>query len=1066
MKEDARSRFQARQDKLLEDKNANLVKSFEVPGHFTTIVPTLNRKKFISFGYRNIQVWDVGSFEMLDLEVDRDDYHDPKSVSITPNDKYIVSCLNHDDRPCIKLWDINSGKNLISIKESENPITGSITSDGDYFVYSTERQIKIVDFKTINNYLRDIRDKLDAKKEIKVKRLKPKIRKIIEEGARLLKITIDSKILLSLPFNENVIKIWDFTSGELINILKGHDEKINSIRISLDNKRILSCSDDTTIKIWDIHSGECIQTLKGHKEKVTDIFLSQDNQYLVSCAKDKVFVWDISKNHYIRTYSVESRSHSIAITGKYFIVGDYGDINIYNFITEPEPRFLTKIGIIPNEYQGVRLPKHEIALLMDIEVLIKKPIPNVEMIKWGGKNEAQLDYKQFNFGFFAEDGHIVELGLVKEYEDEKRKKVNNFDESIEILPESIGNLTHLRSLILRKVIFADSDNDYNGLPETFGNLTSLKYLDLSNLYIKTLPESFGNLKSLQTLDLRSTNIDKFPDSFGNLKMLETLHLPLFNLNQIPENIGDLESLKEFRIERSEKIEFLPESFVNLKNLEKIYIEKCAIKELPDSIGNLKTLKSLTLIKGSLKNLPESIGELTALEDLYLTDNLIETLPDSIGNLPSIKNINLSQNKLRLLPESLGNLKTLQNLNLSYNKNIERLPESFGNLTSLQNFGFAGNQNSKNLLEALSENFGNLVNLQNLNLNYNNLAELPKSFINLKSLQNLALNNNKRLSSLPESFDNLFNLTTLNIINCNFTEIPEILWRLKSLTELNMINNPLNPEESLVIQKTLQEIMSYIRKKSAIEIFISHAVVDFESYKIKQLSEFLEQKKEVYQAYYCESDLVGNIDDFMNDYLPRCQMVVFIASQKSVFNSPDCAHELDLARKMAIQIIPIKGSDVTWADLGKIGLDRELGMEFEMDNFDGFSEKLYHYVYDYKRNIDLFEDGMAKTLKKAHKKVIEEARVISVEENQVEAGVDKFNNILNVTGVNKLKNILKVSKALPIGRLAKILGMDEDKMWDSVFGWAQEFGFKINGEQLEFGDGRKDEFITELEKRTR
>ena len=1030
----------------------NLIKELDVPGNFKL---TKNGKKIVNFGYRNIQICDTEPFKRLDLEVAKKEYWDPKSISITPDDKYIISCLYLKSldkvKGRIKLYDMESGKNLVTIKESETLITSSITSDGDYFVYSTEKQIKILDLKSINEYLRSLVDKLQDMKEIKEKKFKLKPWKTIGEGARLIEITPDSKKLVFLTLDEKEIKILDFTTGELIKNLKGHIGKINSIRTTLDNERIISCSDDTTIKIWNIQSGECIQTLVGHKKSVKDIVLSQNNKYLVSVAKYEVFVWDLSIGHYIRIYKVHYSPSSIALTDKYLIVSDFRKIFIYNFIKEPEPRFLTKIGIIPDEYQGVRLPKNEIAPLMDIEVLIKKPIPNIEKIKWGGKNESQLDYKQFNFGFVAEDGHIVELGLVKEYEGEKRKKVNNFDEKIEILPESIGKLTHLRSLILRKAISADKDNDYNGLPETFGNLASLKYLDLSNLYIKTLPESFGNLKSLQTLDLRSTNIDKFPDSFGNLKMLETLHLPLYDLNQIPENIGDLESLKEFRIERSEKIEFLPESFVNLKNLEKIYIEKCGIKELPHSIGNLKTLKSLTLIKGSITDLPESIGGLTALEDLYLSDNQIEKLPESIGNLQSLKNINLSSNKLRILPESLGKLKNLQYLNLSYNKNIERLPESLGNLSSLQNLGLAGNQNSKNLLEALPENFGNLVNLQNLNLNYNDLAELPESFINLKSLQSLALNNNKRLSSLPDSFDNLSNLTTLNMSNCNFTEIPEILWRLKSLTQLGMNYNPLNPEESLIVQKTLQEIMSYIRQKSAIEIFISHAVADFETYNIKQLSDFLEKQKEVYQAYYCESDLMGNIDDFMNDYLPRSQMVVFIATQKSVFNSPDCAHELDLARKMAIQIIPIKGNDVTWEDLGKIGLDRELGMEFEMENFDGFSQKMYQYVLDYKRNIDLFEDGIAKTAKKAHKKVIEKARIIGVEGTRAENGLEK------------LKNALKVAKSLPIGRLAKILGKSEDDIWDRVIGWSQEFGFTINGEQLEFTGGRKDEFISKLEK---
>ena len=65
-----------------------------------------------------------------------------------------------------------------------------------------------------------------------------------------------------------------------------------------------------------------------------------------------------------------------------------------------------------------------------------------------------------------------------------------------VIPESIGNLTHLRGLVL-------SDNKLTGV----------------------VPESIGNLTHLINLELRRNQLeDKIPSSIGNLTQLEELLL--------------------------------------------------------------------------------------------------------------------------------------------------------------------------------------------------------------------------------------------------------------------------------------------------------------------------------------------------------------------------------------------------------------------------------------------------------------------------------------------------------------------------------------------------------------
>ncbi|MFX1273952.1 MAG: hypothetical protein ACFFAT_02810, partial [Promethearchaeota archaeon] len=257
------------------------------------------------------------------------------------------------------------------------------------------------------------------------------------------------------------------------------------------------------------------------------------------------------------------------------------------------------------------------------------------------------------------------------------------------------------------------------------------------------------------------------------------------------------------------------------------------------------------------------------------------------------------------------------------------------------------------MSELPEQFGKIDGLNYLKISFSQLNSLPNSFGNLIDLKELDLSNNK-LSVLPDSFANLTALTRLNLSNNEFSEIPTILWALSELTEINLDNNSLSSEEIIIAQKVPDLIRKYLRKKATIKIFISHAVVDFENYRISEIIEYLENQKEISQVFFCEENLAGNIDQWMLDTVQKCHLVLFIATNKSVFNSPDCANELQLADKFSIPIIPIKGYDVDWPDLMEKNLSRELGVEFDKNNFTAFCGNLYKYIENFKREINLME----------------------------------------------------------------------------------------------------------------
>jgi len=66
-------------------------------------------------------------------------------------------------------------------------------------------------------------------------------------------------------------------------------------------------------------------------------------------------------------------------------------------------------------------------------------------------------------------------------------------------------------------------------------------------------------------------------------------------------------------------------------------------------------------------------------------------------------------------------------------------------------------------------------------------------------------------------------------------------------------------------------------------------------------------------------------------------------------------------------------------------------------------------------------------------------------------------------IKKLQQIMKVSDSLEISRLAGVLGMEEQALWEKIFEWAEKFGFRIKKNVVIFQNGDTEGFIESLDK---
>ncbi len=497
---------------------------------------------------------------------------------------------------------------------------------------------------------------------------------------------------------------------------------------------------------------------------------------------------------------------------------------------------------------------------------------------------------------------------------------------------------------------------------------------------KFLDYRFGQLTMKYNKDQSMSSISFGPGIVVKGDSVVGLRMPIFGKGkflELPEDIRGLTNLIFLDL-TSQKYKDLPEWLKELVNLELLYLERNQLTFIPECLKELINLTVLDLSDNQITSLPEWLMELKSLRTLVLGGNrnfevnqknidVFKALDNKIKNMPGLFALNIKKGVPKEQIEIINDLLKINNFvddfKIVYWKDFDEefksdyedqhiidIRTKEGEIAKI---GIIGPKYGSKRIKTLPENFGELKHLPHFTLRNHKLESLPNSFGDLLKLEVLDLSKNS-LKSLPDSFINLTSITKLNLSVCQFTKIPEQLWAFKELTELKMDNNPLSNEENNIIENTPELIREYLRKKATIRIFISHAVIDFEPYRIGDLVDYLEKQKEISQVFFCEEDLAGNIDEWMLDAIQKCQLILFIGTNKSVFKSVDCANELQLADKFSIPVIPLKCKDVDWPDLAERNLSRELGLEYDTENFDDFCSNVYKYIENIKREINLLE----------------------------------------------------------------------------------------------------------------
>lgn len=244
----------------------------------------------------DIYIWNVGSSVPQIIKGCRGQVY---SVSCSKDSKCIVSSSADN---IIRIWDVVSGKMLDSIIGYSDVESVSFCSNPNFdrILIQTSNSVAVYDNK--------------AKKEVNSNSPKGLFYSIsssdiCSDGKRVVFAVNEIPWPITKTV-EGIIVLWDVERDMIIDTIRGHKGLVNSVKFSLDGKRIVSSSDDKTVKLWDSETRKMMYVLEGHTGEVRYASFSLDNEgkWIVSASQDNTIrIWDSKRGREIHSLKSESK---------------------------------------------------------------------------------------------------------------------------------------------------------------------------------------------------------------------------------------------------------------------------------------------------------------------------------------------------------------------------------------------------------------------------------------------------------------------------------------------------------------------------------------------------------------------------------------------------------------------------------------------------------------------------------------------------------------------------------------------------------------------------------------
>jgi WD40 repeat protein len=205
-------------------------------------------------------------------------------VDFSPDGLAVITASNDHSA---RLWNAETGQSIAAFADQGAPvISARFSRDGQQIVTTANRTANIWNARSF--------DKVGSL----VNALPPGYILPINTRAAV-NFAFDAsfspdRTLVVVACSHNEARLWRVSTGEMVQSLSGHSERLRSADFSPDGALIVTASEDNTARIWDAATGRNVATLAGHRGGVSSAAFAPDSSRVVTSAGDNIVrIWRI-----------------------------------------------------------------------------------------------------------------------------------------------------------------------------------------------------------------------------------------------------------------------------------------------------------------------------------------------------------------------------------------------------------------------------------------------------------------------------------------------------------------------------------------------------------------------------------------------------------------------------------------------------------------------------------------------------------------------------------------------------------------------------------------------------
>jgi WD domain, G-beta repeat len=117
------------------------------------------------------------------------------------------------------------------------------------------------------------------------------------------------------PGQCEVIRLYDFATGELKALLSSHRHKAASLAFSPDGTKLISGSGDTSAIIWDVEQGTPLHRLQGYPDFIYAVGFTPDGARALSASYDTLRLWRVADGMLLKEMKRPLMSNEVRAPG-------------------------------------------------------------------------------------------------------------------------------------------------------------------------------------------------------------------------------------------------------------------------------------------------------------------------------------------------------------------------------------------------------------------------------------------------------------------------------------------------------------------------------------------------------------------------------------------------------------------------------------------------------------------------------------------------------------------------------------------------------------------------------